>query len=177
MIVHFYIKHKIWTNLSKCSSDVFQTKSRGHFAGWVCTAQAAEVCASHKMLLTNTRIKTYTKTVKAPRHYLWLRKFLRCKLGENWKDTVRKHYPCFDYTLIYSFSSMSQALLGQWVLSWMEQSLTAVPVLMVVVFLADLSHGWSLTEAQCLIKCVWRLFCSPWTSANSNFSQWLISRG
>lgn len=121
--------------------------------------------------------KNLHKDCQAPRHYLWLRKFLRCKLGENWKDTVRKHYPCFDYTLIYSFSSICHKPCldsGCWA-EW--SSLTAVPILMVVVFLADLSHGWSLTEAQCLIKCVWRLFCIPWTSANSNFSQWLISRG
>lgn len=122
--------------------------------------------------------KNLHKDCQAPRHYLWLRKFLRCKLGENWKDTVRKTLPLFWlYIDIFFLKYLSQALLGQWVLSWMEQSLTAVPVLMVVVFLADLSHGWSLTEAQCLIKCVWRLFCIPWTSANSNFSQWLISRG
>lgn len=99
---------------------------------------------------------------------------IRWKLERHSEKTLPLFWLYID---IFFLKYLSQALLGQWVLSWMEQSLTAVPVLMVVVILADLSHGWSLTEAQCLIKCVWRLFCSPWTSANSNFSQWLISRG
>lgn len=125
MIVHCFIKHKTWTNVIKCSSDVFWTKSRLHFAGWVCTAHAAEGCASHKMLVTNTGTKSCTKTVKHQDITSASEEFLRCRLGEIWEDTGRKQHSFLNYTLcILLLKYLSEALLGQWVLSWKERGLT-----------------------------------------------------
>lgn len=91
------------------------------------------------------RNKELHKDCQTPGHYLWLRKFLRGRLGEIWKDTVRKRDPSLDYTLFIAFLRyLPQALLGQWVLSWVELSL-AVPVLVFMVFMV--SCGWYHTHS------------------------------
>lgn len=51
--------------------------------------------------------KKLHKGCQTPRHYLWLRKFLSCRLDEIWEYTVRKHYSFLDDTLcplLYSSS-------------------------------------------------------------------------
>lgn len=67
------------------------------------------------------RNKILHKDCGTPQHYLWLRKFLRCRLGEIWKDTVRKYYPFLDYTLCILFLKyLSQALMDSG--CWAERS-------------------------------------------------------
>lgn len=149
------------------------------------------------MLLTNTGKEKLHKDRRTPRHFLWLRKFLRCRLGEIWKDS-EKTLPFSWLHTLYSFWSichkpcLASGCWAGWSSGWL-----AGPILMLVVFLV--SCGWyllhsplrwfrtscasrltgftSLTEAQPLMKCVWRVFCGPWASANSNSSQWVICRG
>lgn len=71
------------------------------------------------------RNKKLHKDCQIPRHYLCLREFLRCRLGEIWEDTGRKQHSFLDYTLcILLLKYLSEALLGQWVLSWKERGLT-----------------------------------------------------
>lgn len=45
------------------------------------------------------KVKKLHKGCQTPRHYLWLRKFLRCRSGKIWEDIVRKHCSFFCYTI------------------------------------------------------------------------------
>lgn len=116
---------------------MFWTKSRYHFCRMGLHSSCCRRICIPQNAFDKYRNEKLHKDCQTPRHYLWLRKFLRCSLGEIWKDTVRKYRSFLDYTLCILFLRyLPQALLVQWVLSWVELSL-AMPVLVFMVFMGS----------------------------------------